>query len=170
MKLITTYLSLSLEGCLCHENVFPWRAAPSSPLKQTHEHVHPWVHTHCGPCPPAELAPGRPACRPSPAPSRSAPSAWEPLCPVPSPRHHPALQGRSCLGSPSPAPSPPTPGPRPIRTSISQHPILCMVQPSTGANSRLRRPHLVWVCRVCVSPSQSRLNCEIARSKVAVAY
>lgn len=114
MKLITTYLSLSLEGCLCHENVFPWRAAPSSPLKQTHEHVHPWVHTHRGPCPPAELAPGRPACRPSPAPSRSAPSAWEPLCPVPSPRHHPALQGRSCLGSPSPAPSPPPrPAPHP---------------------------------------------------------
>ena len=40
-KPITTYLSLSLERWLCHEKVFPGRAAPPSPLKQTHERVHP---------------------------------------------------------------------------------------------------------------------------------
>lgn len=41
VKPITTYLSLSLERWLCHEKVFPGRAAPPSPLKQTHERVHP---------------------------------------------------------------------------------------------------------------------------------
>ena len=89
---------------------------------------------------------------------------------APSPHLDTTLRSRAGPASGHPVQHPPPqPGPRPIRTSIPQHPVLCMVQPSTGANSRLRRPHLVWVFRAC-APSQSRLNCEIARSKVAVAY